>query len=155
MYAMRIVGGVLVLTSLLCLGCGDSGPDRGYVEGTVTMDGEPLPDAVVTFQPEDTGRPSYGRTDENGEYELQYTSDKKGALVGSHRVSISTHERGGSAEGGYGADEAGGAKGSPEKVPAQYNYDTELRETVESGNNTIDFELSSEGEIKVETEGGY
>ncbi|MFW6172061.1 MAG: carboxypeptidase-like regulatory domain-containing protein, partial [Planctomycetota bacterium] len=105
MHARRVVGAGLVLVSLFCLGCGDSGPERGYVEGTVTMDGEPLPDAVVTFQPEDTGRPSYGKTDENGHYELQYTSDKKGALVGMHRVTISTFERGGGggAE-GYGSE---------------------------------------------------
>lgn len=145
---LRFCYGVLVLALLLCLGCGDSGPERGYVEGTVTLDGEPLPQAMVTFQPE-TGRPSYARTDDQGHYELSYTSDKKGATLGKHRITISTFVQGDSeAE----QAEGEGIKGSPEKVPAKYNSSTELSREVVAGDNTIDFELSSEGEIKVETE---
>ena len=42
---------VLMIGSV-CVGCGDGGPPLGKVQGTVTMDGNPLPSALVTFMPE-------------------------------------------------------------------------------------------------------
>lgn len=146
----------LALVIFVChaVGCGNSG--LGTVTGTVHLDGEPLPDALVTFQPQagDSGdggamvRPSMGRTDEQGKYELVYSRDKMGAVVGEHKVSISTYQDGGG--GDYG-------EGTPEKVPTKYNIDTELTATVTSGQNTIDFlDLESEGEKYQGPEGaGY
>jgi hypothetical protein len=142
MHNIKAVAGIMIPALLVCLGCG--GGDVGYVEGTVTMDGNPLPDALVTFQPE-SGRPSYGRTDGNGRYELIYTKDAKGAVPGKHTVTISTLQEG---------DPDAGGKSIPEKVPAKYNTNTELTREVTPGSNKLDFELSSEGEIKVEAEPG-
>ena len=140
MHNVKAVAGILIPALLVCLGCGAS--DVGYVEGTVTMDGSPLPDAMVTFQPE-SGRPSYGRTDANGRYELVYTRNEKGAVPGKHTVSISTLQ---------GGDPDAGGELVPEKVPAKYNTRTELTREVQAGSNEFDFELSSEGEIEVEAE---
>src|SRR5688572_704144 len=70
-------------------GCGQSGPQLAPVSGRVTLDGQPLDAAEVLFQPDEgTGSPSYGYTDENGRYELGYKRGVKGAMVGSHTVSI-------------------------------------------------------------------
>ncbi len=135
MYRIKLVAGILTLA--LCLGCQTDIPDIGYVEGTVTLDGSPLPNAIVTFQPEHA-RPSYGRTDENGWYELVYTDGNEGAILGKHRVSISTKDSGNPDE---------GIEPSPEKVPAKYNTRTELTAEVTPGNNKCDFPLKSEGEI--------
>jgi hypothetical protein len=140
MRKIKAVFGIVAPALLVCLGCG--GGDVGYVEGTVTMDGAPLPDAIVTFQPEG-GRPSSGRTDENGYYELIYTRGKKGAIPGKHTVTISTLQEG---------DPDAGGESVPEKVPAKYNTDTELTADVKAGRNDFDFDLSSEGEIVVEAE---
>lgn len=140
MHNIKAVAGILVPAFLVCLGCG--GGDVGYVGGTVTMDGAPLPDALVTFQPEG-GRPSYGRTDQSGRYELIYTRDEKGAVPGKHTVSISTLQEG---------DPDEGTESVPEKVPAKYNTNTELTREVEPGPNEFDFDLSSEGKIEVEAE---
>ena len=73
------------------LGCGGGGelPDLGYVEGTVTMDGKPLANVVLTFQP-DQARPAYGKTDAKGWYELVYTEGNPGATIGMHSVRISS-----------------------------------------------------------------
>lgn len=123
---------------LVSLGCGKTeGPDVAYVEGTVTMDGNPVSNAVLTFQP-DHARPSYGRTNEEGWYELYYTDEKEGATLGTHQVRISTAEEG---------DEDTGRAGQKETIPAKYNVQTELTAEVAPGDNVIDFPLKSEGEI--------
>ena len=62
-----------LLTGFLGVGCGGGrGPQLGSVTGTITLNGEPLPGVSVTFIPEDQGSPSYGGTDLNGVYRLQF-----------------------------------------------------------------------------------
>lgn len=131
---------LLVVTAL---GCGDSG--LGTVSGTVHMDGQPLSDAVITFYPvvENTaqggGGASYARTDENGEYILQYNRSTQGAEIGRHKVEITTLVEGGGGDYGPGVKEI---------VPNKYNVDTELMVEVTSGHNVIDFlELDSSGPV--------
>jgi len=140
---VKAVTVVLIPAMLVCLGCGGGpGVDVGTVEGTVTLDGAPLPDATVTFQPQG-GRASIGITDASGHYELIFSRDAKGAVLGKHTVSITTLQEGD-------ADE--GVEAVPEKVPAKYNSKTELTKDVVAGKNEFDFELSSEGEIEAQSE---
>ena len=139
---MRHVLNLFVLSGLVTvLGCGGIPSDFGRVSGKVTLDDEPLADAFVTFQPDSGDRKSEGKTDANGNYELQYTFKQEGARVGTHKVSISTYqERTYNDDGTYGPP-------APEKVPVQYNKETTLTATVEGTSNSIDFDLKSEGEI--------
>lgn len=132
------IGFCLSLVALLVPGCGPAGPETASVEGTVTLDGKPLEGALVMFTPVAGGRPAAARTDEAGRYELQYTESRDGALLGEHTVSISTYQEG---------DVSSGIPNVPEKVPAKYNVHSELKKTVEAGNNTFDFPLDSKGEI--------
>ena len=84
-----VSGGWLLL---LALGCGSS--DAVVVTGTVTLDGRPLPDALVTFYPEGTtaGLGGSGRTGADGQYTI--TPSRKGqALLGTYRVVISRRLR--------------------------------------------------------------
>jgi hypothetical protein len=130
----------LLALGLVLTGCGPK--DMGRVSGTVTLDGKPLPDAVIQFQPTNGERPSAAATDSAGRYELMYATTTKGARVGEHAVTISTYSE-------FKVDEETGNRspGSPELLPAKYNIKSELKKTVEAGNNTIDFELDSKGEI--------
>jgi hypothetical protein len=147
MRKVKPVAGVLMLMLPVCLGClGGNVPDIGYVEGVVTLDGQPLPNAVVTFQPQNA-RPSYGRTDQSGRYVLVYTKGNEGATLGKHRVAISTQS-----DGDPDADPP--IPSSPEKVPARYSQmsQTELTADVKPGRNKVDFDLTSEGEIVQEEE---
>ncbi len=122
-----------ILLCLLSAGCG-SGGDLARVKGKVTLDGQPLEDATVQFQPTAKGgAPSSGKTDSKGRYELMYTFDTRGAMPGEHVVSITTA--------GTDFDEAGNEFEREERVPAKYNRKTTLKRTVEPGGNTIDFEL--------------
>lgn len=117
--------------ALLCLAAGCGKPDHpplGRVAGTVTLDGGPLPAAVVVFTPEGPGRSAMATTDTAGRYELSYLRDLKGANVGSHTVRITT---------------AGDGRGAKETLPPRYHAKTELTAKVEPGSNTLDFSLQS------------
>ncbi|MDC0308594.1 MAG: hypothetical protein P8M30_01745 [Planctomycetaceae bacterium] len=80
---------VLPLTVIL-MGCGgETGPslDLASAEGIVTLDGTALPNALVTFYPEN-GRPATGRTDDQGHFELMTKEPGDGAMIGSHKVTV-------------------------------------------------------------------
>jgi hypothetical protein len=140
----------LLALSLFCMcqfGCGSKGdqPELGTVNGTVTLDGQPLVGVAVVFQP-DNGRPSRGMTDAEGKYELIYIRQTKGAKVGPHRVEIAPSEEGGVEETEGDADESPAAGSKPaakSKVPVRYNSKSELNIEVKSGANKIDFDLKS------------
>ena len=139
-YRFQFLQLTLCILLLLSVGCGGDS-NIGKVEGVVSLDGEPLKRALVCFYPTD-GRASAGQTDEEGHYELQYIRNVKGAVVGPHKVTISTYiDR----EDDPPASEFRG-KGREETMPPRYldRRKTELSVTIESGSNTVDFELTSE-----------
>lgn len=119
---------------LMIVGCG--GPsDVGGVSGTVTLNGQPLPDANVTFSPtKEGGSSSLSRTDSSGHYEMTYTGGYSGAQLGENKVTISTYDEGD-------PDSDPPRPAVPEKVPAKYNSKTELKADVKPGSNTIDWKL--------------
>ena len=83
---------LIALSASFLAGCG-GGPSVVPVSGVVTLDGKPLPEAAVTFQPtatEGATDGSYGKTDAEGRYSLKLvTNDDAGAVPGPHRVMIS------------------------------------------------------------------
>ncbi len=124
------------LLSILLSGCGgvpSDQPDLGKVSGTVKLDGNPLANVVVAFEPAGGGRPSIGKTDESGHYSLSYNETERGAVVGSHKVSITS------------PSDAPSPTGAPPKdpIPAKYNVKSELTRDVAKGENSIDFDLTS------------
>ena len=66
-------------------GCGRGGPEVVEIEGTVTYKGEPVPDLRIYFMPT-SGRGSWGTSDEQGRFVLDYDYDHDGALVGRHTI---------------------------------------------------------------------
>lgn len=130
----------------LLVGC-SSGQEIASVEGTVTMDGQPLPNAAVIFVPEG-GRPAAARTDDQGHYELNFSGGRKGAIPGKNRVRITTAT-------GPSEDDAGNpVPGAAEIIPVEYNQQTTLEvEVVEGEQNVHDFELVSGGQVV--TDDGY
>lgn len=144
---------MLVLTA----GCGAPEMDYSQVDlvsagGTVTLDGQPLPGAVVTFENAE-GQFSYGLTDDSGYYELQFDSVKEGVTTGPKTVRISTTRKilglnADDTEGGeVGEASEEGETASPaaavEKVPAKYNKNSELKADVTSGQSEYNFDLTS------------
>jgi hypothetical protein len=121
--------------ALAVAGCGRSGPGLAGVTGVVTLNGKPLPGALVEFQPPG-GSPSEGITNREGAYRLKFSHGKHGAMIGTHTVRINT-DRGDEDESGEAIVE--------EVVPARYNRQSELTAEVKPGNNAIDFSLNSVG----------
>ena len=116
---------------ILLAGCGKSGPDLAPVSGVIKIDGEPMENVDVAFQPQEGKSPSYGRTDKNGHYELGYKQGVVGALVGKHTVRITaSHE----------------LMRNPPNLPAKFNSSSELTYEVKSGkNDDANFDVTSEG----------
>ena len=151
---VRLLASVVAcsLVCLACIGCGPDGPDLGTVSGKVTMDGQPLTNGLITFEPEAGGRASIGKTDSSGQYTLIW-AEQKGAVIGSHRVSVTTIteaeavEEMGSDSDAYAQQAMGDTSAYDqaevtEPIPARYNVSTELVEEVTSGANTINLELT-------------
>jgi len=87
---------LLASTFLLAvIGCGGAGYGEVPVSGQVTYDGEPLAHVHLSFQPvakdkSGFGPGSFGRTDEDGKFELRTVHpDALGAVAGEHRITIS------------------------------------------------------------------
>jgi hypothetical protein len=78
------------LLGLFLLGCG--GPKVVDVEGTVKLNGQPLPDVMVEFLPDsqkgNPGPRATGKTDEQGHYHLAFDNQKSGGVAGKNRVLI-------------------------------------------------------------------
>ncbi|MGE3777879.1 MAG: carboxypeptidase-like regulatory domain-containing protein [Pirellulaceae bacterium] len=130
-----------VASVLLLAGCGGGTPSNvGVVSGVVTLDGQPLPDAIVTFTPAGTGSVVRATTDAAGKYQLVYSPDVYGAEIGEYKVAISSYQTG--------DPDADPPKPKvPEKVPAKYNVKSELSAKVNAGENVLDFELKKDGPI--------
>lgn len=132
---------LLFAGTLLAGGCSSSGPEIAYVSGRVTMDGKPLPNATVVFVPEN-GRPAGAGTDEDGNYVLNFSQGRQGAIPGPSIVRIST------ARDADQDDEGQTIPGSPETVPRQYNIETTLTFDVASNkSNVANFDLVSTSSI--------
>ena len=123
-----------ILIAVMCLiipGCGND-LNLGQVTGKVTLDGKPVPNAFITFEPQFGGRPAMAKSDESGAYELQFNQSNSGALIGEHHVRISTEDR------------TPDDKLIPEIIPKAYrSAEGFIPVTVNSGNNVIDLELKS------------
>ena len=141
------------LVAVALVGCGGSPRidygklDLADVSGTVTMDGEPLPNALVIFESPNM-QFSSGETDSNGRYSLMLDWQQKGVTAGPKTVRIKT--------GASGNDDSGRPK-TLETVPKRYNVDSELKVEVASGggSQTFDFDLTSEGDVaQPKKEGG-
>ena len=79
------------MLALVCLGCGD-GSSLVSVTGKVTLDGEPLPGADVSFRPNGKGETAYATTAQDGSFSLQTIRQKPGAAPGTYRVTVSKVE---------------------------------------------------------------
>jgi hypothetical protein len=135
----------LVLSVLVALGCGDSGPKRYEISGTVTFKGSPIEEGIIQFEPMDKGPTMSGSTILNSEY---FIPRDKGLAAGKYRVSIYVGD-GTSGQGKAGLDpkvdpkpQRGFRGRGIERVPPEFNTKSTLVFTVSSsGKNRFDFDV--------------
>ena len=89
---------VMVLALGACVsGCeplADSGRPKTYpVSGTVTMNGSPVANAILSFQLADGSGSAAGVTDSQGRYELTTFAPGDGAVPGQYGVAITQFEK--------------------------------------------------------------
>lgn len=85
--AWRVVP-IAVLAVVILAGCGYRRPGLVQVTGTVTLDGEPVEAASVSFTPVAGGRQADGSTNAQGIFFLSSYASRDGAIRGKHRVSV-------------------------------------------------------------------
>ncbi|MFO0847377.1 MAG: carboxypeptidase-like regulatory domain-containing protein [Gemmataceae bacterium] len=142
---MRLsVAAVGLLAVGLAGGCGGGGPKLARVTGVVTLDGKPYPNAVVSFQPmggkdnPNPGAGSMGVTDEAGRFELMYENTSRGAVVGRHRVRISTQPGKGTKDDPAYASGSPDGEVQPKGAKPNFEYDPIPLEWNEKSEKTFD-----------------
>jgi hypothetical protein len=131
----------LVVAVVFLAGCGDSGPKRYGVKGTVTYKGKPIENGLISFVLVGSEASSGGAAITGGKYELPEVA---GLAAGEYEVIISVPTGGpppkesGDEPPGTGA----GEKETRETLPAKYNSKTELKREVKAGEqNEFNFDL--------------
>ncbi len=135
----------LMAVCLVTAGCGGTAFTLVPVSGIVTLDGQPLPNARIAFEPRAAPRTvvagpgSYGLTDPSGRFTLASVKGQDGAVAGQHLVSISTYR--------VDEDPATGRSNvlSKERVPQRYQEPSELTFDVPNGGtDAADFHLTTQ-----------
>ena len=140
----------LIVVAVAAAGCSGAGGQKIVpVSGKVTLNGKPLANATVSFQPVppqgsiNAGPASVGKTNDKGEFSLATLKGDTGAMVGKHHVLISS-QFAKAAE-----DDSRPKRGGPEQddlVPRRYGMgqkDEIVFEVPSAGTDKADFPLTS------------
>ena len=123
---------LLLAISLGSPGCSGNSdrPELGLVNGNVTLDGKPWSGVIINFQPV-KGKSSAAKVDDEGNYELMYDINVKGAALGPNKVAFQ-----------YLTGETGPL--IPQKYRVSASDSVKEKVQVEAGTNTFDFNLESD-----------
>lgn len=138
----------MLIVSLMLVGCSGrdaldySGIELLDVTGRVTLNGEPLAGAVITFE-DDQKRTSIGQTDDHGRYRLRFDHARFGCRPGRQIVRITTAKSLDEGDDPDGVTDAG-PSANQERLPARYNTQSELTANVSATNTKHDFHITSD-----------
>ena len=113
---------------LAAAGCGDSGPKKFDVSGTVKYDGKEVEDGFITFVPEDKTIGPEAAPIKNGQYSVKVNGGKNKVKVMATRLVPGK-------KGPMGEDAV------EPYIPKKYNDDTKLEVEVGAGKTEHDFDL--------------
>jgi hypothetical protein len=133
---------MLILLTCLALGLGTltgcSKENAGeVVEGTVTLDGQPLPAGRIDFIPVDGQSPTAGAEIKEGKFQAT-------VMPGIKRVNITADKVTGQQKAYPGDPNSPVFDIKEQYIPARYNNNSELKCEVKSGTNTSNFDLQSD-----------
>jgi hypothetical protein len=147
---VRLFRSVALVAALVGIFSGCTGDaartDLVPVTGTVTMDGQPLAGANLTFLPmsAEGGQGGTATTDSAGKYEAAHFRDGKGLAPGEYKVVVNklVMQDGSPIPAGT---QSAAELATKEAIPPQYSdYNTPtLKASVAAGGKPIDFALTS------------
>jgi hypothetical protein len=134
----RLLPVAALLGCALIAGCGDG---RVTVRGTVKLDGKPVPNGVIHFKPADAKHGNAGAPILNGEYEIPLPNSLQS---GSFGVSINWPvPTGKKIPNPYPNEPEKFIDETREAMPAKFNTQTTLSADFRSGDNVVNFDLTS------------
>lgn len=143
-YLSKTVQGLVVL-ALVMTGCSDPYAGRFDLSGKVTLEGQPLQDGTITFEPLENQKTASGGTITNGEFKVER---KDGLAVGKYRVLITA----GDGKTPANEEEAGGPSGanilSMDLIPPEWNTESKQEITIKDGENKFEFTIPKKNVAK-------
>lgn len=137
----RVLARSLILLPLVvgAVGCGGDHVQRSAVKGEVLLDGKPVAQGRILFEPTgETKGPAAGASITNGNFEI---SAEQGVVVGRNLVRINANKPTGrkikSSVSNDMLDE------TVEGIPEKYNTRSTLEKEIETGVNELSFDLES------------
>ncbi|MFG0332897.1 MAG: hypothetical protein ACF8TS_05995 [Maioricimonas sp. JB049] len=130
----------IAVVAALVSGCGGGSDGRVTASGTVSLDGQPLPDGSVTFFDENGGSAGVGII-ENGRFSVSEASSSTGIQPGTYKVAVQSWE----SEPGAVTDEGEIIVEGTSRIPEKYNSSetSGLTAEVGEGENQFEFDLKS------------
>jgi len=134
---------LLCVSGSLLSGCGGDSLGRHAISGNVTLDGAPVENGNIAFQPVDQGVTSSGTAFTGGKYAL---TDEQGLPAGKYLVTVSAPK-----PGTGGTVPEGAMPGDPvpppqELIPPEWNVKSaQTIEVKESGPFEFNFEIVTKG----------
>jgi hypothetical protein len=131
---------LIAIFTFAMTGCSNS--DFGEVTGTVTIDGEPAPAGLnIIFEPQvEGGSQSGGITQEGGAFEMHFTRDQKGVMVGTSIVRIEKSDD-------FDEEAAIATSGSEAvdrlRIPPEFGSESTFEVEVKPGEQVIDIPITT------------
>jgi hypothetical protein len=116
----------------IALGCG---PADGLVDigGTVKLDGKPIDNGSISFEPVDGKSPTAGATIASGAYKVRVSSGKMKVKISAAKV-VGKRKA-------YDTPDSPQVDVTEDAVPPKYNIATELTSDISKPTNNLDFDL--------------
>ena len=141
-----VVVTVAVILSLSSFGCGaKSGASTLPVSGTVKLDGVPLDQGVIQFEPQPPGGKAVNAATPFKDGKYQFPAGAGGLLPGTYRVSISSvPSASATASDPVKAMEQASQAPPPDRIPKKFNVESKLQAEVKpAAANSFDFDVTS------------
>jgi hypothetical protein len=123
----------------LLTGCvADNLPKTVPAEGIVTLDGVPVSDATVLFITDTGNNSASGVSNKDGKFELNVFEEKKGAVPGAYKVTVSKT-----------IVEPASEKGGETAVNVKYGLPVKYSDLTKSG---LTYTLSDQGDKNIKIE---